>query len=91
MMESIYYSYETFPDMKIIDALRISFSIPFIFEPIKMNNKIYVDVGLTNNYAIDLFKHDLENTLGIIVTDTISKEINNIEDFFLLLQIILNR
>lgn len=81
-METIYYSYKTFPDMKILDALRISFSIPFLFEPIIIDNKYYVDGGLTNNYAINLFDNNIKTTLGIIVSNTISKEINTIEDFF---------
>ena len=80
--ETIYYNYETYPDLEILKAIRISISIPFILKPIFINNKYYVDGGLTNNYPIDLFKDSLENTLGVIVCNSINKEINSIEDFF---------
>jgi len=81
-METIYYNYETFPEMKILDALRITFSIPFIFKPVTINDKIYVDGGLLNNYPIELY--DRETTLGLVSTsiNIYNKHIDNIEHFF---------
>jgi predicted acylesterase/phospholipase RssA len=81
-MEAIYYNYETYPNMKILDALRITFSIPFIFKPITIKNKIYVDGGLINNYPIELY--DKKTTLGLVSTsiNIYNKNIENIEDFF---------
>jgi len=62
------FSYETYPNMKIKDALRISFSIPLYFEPVliddngnvstdKTDPKLHmmVDGGLLNNYPISIF------------------------------------
>ena len=81
-MEAIYYNYETYPNMKILDALRITFSIPFIFKPITIKNKIYVDGGLLKNYPIELY--DKKTTLGLVSTsiNIYNKNIENIEDFF---------
>ena len=62
------FSYETYPNMKVKDALRISFSIPLYFEPLLIDEagKVYkdnpkneyhvmVDGGLLSNYPINMF------------------------------------
>jgi NTE family protein len=62
------FSYETYPDMKIKDAVRISFSIPLYFEPViiddagkvlrgfsKPDYHLMVDGGLLSNYPVGLF------------------------------------
>ena len=63
------FSYETFPQMRVRDAVRISMSIPFYFEPLYMNSSgevfkrpadkqnllLMVDGGFTANFPIRLF------------------------------------
>lgn len=82
-METRYFNYEKTPDFYVEDALLMSISIPFLFTPVKHDNKLYIDGGLTNNYPIDFFEDDLKNTLGILITTSINKcyDINNIEDY----------
>ncbi|MBI3268234.1 MAG: patatin-like phospholipase family protein [Planctomycetes bacterium] len=48
----------TTPDVPLWLAVRASVSIPLIFEPVKINGDLFVDGGLSWNYAIDLFDHD---------------------------------
>ncbi len=49
-------SHETYPDMSIYKAVRMSMSIPIFFEAVKNDNGDYfVDGGLTSNYAIQIF------------------------------------
>lgn len=50
-----YFNKYTFPNMKVLDAIRITISYPIIFEPIKFNNGIYVDGGLYAPYPIDYY------------------------------------
>jgi NTE family protein len=80
------FSEETFPQMKIKDAVRISMSIPLYFEAIFMNdvgniikhpkNKlglhVMVDGGLLANYPIRLF----DSTKYIIITNPNKPDIN---------------
>ena len=49
----------------------------------KLDNKYYVDGGLTNHYPIDFFKDDIKHTFGMLVTTEINadKSINNIKDY----------
>lgn len=63
------FSHETYPDMKVADAVRISMSIPLYFEaviidslghilskPPKSNNhELVVDGGFTGNFPISIF------------------------------------
>lgn len=50
-----YISHLTHPKMPIRKAIRMSLSIPYLFEPVKMNNNLYVDGGLLDNYPIHVF------------------------------------
>ena len=62
------FSYETYPDMKIKDAVRISMSVPLYFQPVYMNDSgkvctrrdsgnlhVMTDGGLLSNYPIQIF------------------------------------
>lgn len=50
------FSYEsTHADVPIALAVRISMSIPLFFKAVKLNNDIYVDGGVMQNYPISIF------------------------------------
>jgi predicted acylesterase/phospholipase RssA len=81
----VYLSYWTHPFVRLIDALRGSMSIPFLFRPVTLqsffqNDQRVVDGGLYNNYplqAFDLFTEDGSSygynnrALGFFLTDRI--------------------
>lgn len=60
----VYLSYKKFPNMKIIDAIRFSISIPFIFTVKKYKNKHYIDAALIDNISINYF-NESDKVLGI--------------------------
>tara|TARA_B110000495_G_C22932976_1_gene545504 strand:+ start:59 stop:952 length:894 start_codon:yes stop_codon:yes gene_type:complete len=82
-METIFYNYELTPDMKVLDAIRITFSIPFIFKPVLIDGKYYVDGGITNNYPIELF--DSKESIGLVSVNKkiYNLKIENIEQYFI--------
>ena len=61
------FSYETYPSMRIADAVRISMSIPLFYEAIWLDSKgkvweegcaecqLFVDGGLLMNYPVEVF------------------------------------
>jgi len=62
------FSYETYPDMKVKDAVRISMSVPLYFQPVYIDDKgticqrndagnihVMCDGGLLCNYPVQLF------------------------------------
>lgn len=62
------FTHITHPKCKIVDAVRISISIPFLFSAPKYENNYYSDGGILNNYPIsclkDYVKED-EHVIGI--------------------------
>lgn len=79
----IYFHYNTYPDMSLILAIRISISIPFYFIPIFYENKLYVDGGVMDNFPVQLFENELEYTLAIHLLDNriMNENVQNFEDY----------
>lgn len=79
-----YFDYINTPYMSIYTAIHISSALPILFKPINYNNKLYIDGGASNNFPIELFINDLENTIGFEIYFLNKKEnINNFIDYFL--------
>jgi predicted acylesterase/phospholipase RssA len=51
--EVIKISYETHPTLKLIDAVFITCSMPFVFQPTFLNDTYLVDGGVLCNYPLD--------------------------------------
>ena len=71
--KAAYFDYKTAPDLPVVDAMRASMAIPFIFKPVKYNNDFFIDGGAVNNYPIDYFDNSIIEedsnpvTLGFIL------------------------
>lgn len=81
--KTVYLSYKTFPEMKVITGLRMTSCVPFWFTPIKYNDKLYIDGAIMNNYPINIFKENKKKVLGVYLNDVKNEvdKINNIETF----------
>ena len=64
-----YLSYETHPNMKIIDAIRITFSIPIIYNKVEYENNTYIDGAIMDNYPIQIFNQYKEKTIGFLISN----------------------
>lgn len=65
-LDKAYFSVDTTPDLEIALAIRASCSLPFIFTPITINNDMYIDAGIINNFPHDYVSNNkLKDTLGI--------------------------
>ena len=54
------------PELKVLDAIRFSISVPLLFSVEKYNDDIHVDGALVNNYPIQIIPdYLLKNTIGI--------------------------
>jgi len=77
-------SYETYPDMLLLRAIYITCCIPFIFQPVYINNTFLVDGGILCNYPLDYCIRDgakKDEILGInfktnYIDETIDEDIN---------------
>lgn len=79
-----YFSVDTFPNMPILKAIRISISIPFIFRPYLFEGKLWVDGGCIDNFPIDLFNDKLDDVIGIYMDDyyEIIDDFLEVQDYF---------
>src|SRR5690606_5425185 len=83
------FSHETYPKMRVRDAVRISMSIPLYFRAVLLNEKgeivhkakkdekvqVIVDGGILANYPIDIFDHPRFNS-ALSATDSAGKTFN---------------
>ena len=78
----VIFDYTNYPDMPIIQAARMSYSVPFIFNCVEFQDCIYVDGGLSDNYPIELYEDVLEQTFGVqLVTDDSHTEVNSFQKY----------
>ena len=72
------------PDIDVCDAIMASCGFPFIFPISKINNGIYIDGCLLNNFPCDVFEEDLDNTLGLEMRSHLKlkkKKINDLTSY----------
>ena len=79
----VYFSYENYPNLEIYKAIRMSTSIPIIFQPYIFEKDIYVDGGAMDPCSLSYFKKKKE-TLGIMISNE-SKNISNFKEYLVTL------
>jgi predicted acylesterase/phospholipase RssA len=72
-------NYITHPNLSVALAVRMSSSIPIIFNPIKYNNNWYIDGAVLNNFPIKYCNP--KTTLGIYINHQTNNDFNHILDF----------
>ena len=72
------FSYKFTPNVSVLTAVRISFSLPLIFTPILLNNNYYIDGALVNNFPINYCNP--HTTLGFKINELNNLHINSIQD-----------
>ena len=50
----IIISHKTHPDIELMTALCMTSAFPVIFTPVIIDNKCYIDGGITSNYAVNI-------------------------------------
>jgi predicted acylesterase/phospholipase RssA len=56
------FNHETTPDIELIDALYMSCTIPFVFQPCFKDGNCYMDGAMINAYPLNLCLEELEKT-----------------------------
>lgn len=78
-----YISYKNYPELPLIQAIRMTISIPWFYSPVLHCSKLYVDGGCIDNYPIHLFKDNLDSVIGIYLLDSYGDidDITNLETY----------
>jgi len=82
--ETEYFSKDTHPDMKVIDAVLMSIAIPMIFSAGRYNGRTYVDGGTGEKYPLTPFlgKKPYEITAIVLKMEKVYQDnINNPRQF----------
>jgi predicted acylesterase/phospholipase RssA len=79
--KEIIFNKENTPNLDVATCIVASCSIPGLFPPLKIKDEYYIDGFIINNYPIDIFKNDLENTIGISITKGIYYKKYNIQNY----------
>jgi len=66
-----YISYETYPNMPCLIALKMTSNLPLIFEKYKYGNNYYIDGGVSDNFAIDIGDKLGKKVLGILLSSEV--------------------
>jgi predicted patatin/cPLA2 family phospholipase len=74
------FNYINTPNMSVRLAIRISISIPILFNPVLYNDNYYIDGGIINNFPMN--HCNPETTLGLYIKSVRSKELDNILTLF---------
>lgn len=75
-----YLSVDNYPEMMIKTAIRMSTSIPILYQPVKYYDELFVDSLIYNNFPIDVFSKMNNQTIGLNVLMK-PKKISNIMSF----------
>jgi predicted acylesterase/phospholipase RssA len=79
--QTTYFSHKNTPYVKVVDAIIASISLPILYYPKKIDNELYLDGGITNNFAINIFKESKEETIGaLVMSNNKPQEITNFFD-----------
>jgi predicted acylesterase/phospholipase RssA len=75
-----------------ITALRMSSNLPLIFENYRYGNSLYVDGGISDNFAIDIGEKMGEKILGIVLNSECASfsndtEVNTLEFIYKLIYV----
>lgn len=66
-VEVEYFSPETHPDLSSLEAVKMSSSLPLIFQKTSYNGNCYVDGGLADGFPIHLIDDGKSLILGVVV------------------------
>lgn len=80
------FNYKNHPKMKVLKAIRMAISLPFIFTAETYKKNIYIDGAIIDNFPIYLFENEIENVLGIKLVSygehhEYNNTIENMEDY----------
>lgn len=94
--ENVDFSYKTYPDIRVIDAVYASSALPIVFSPIIINDKCYCDGAFFSNYPINNCLNDGINHAEVFgiqneYSANDNKSIDNNSTLFDYIMIIMNK
>lgn len=77
---SEYFCVDTKPNMSVVTAIKISCAVPILCQPFYIDDDLYLDGGIFNNFPLGYFKNNtLKDIIGINIVATVKKPTSFIE------------
>ena len=67
------------PNFEVVDAIIASCSIPGITTPYIINDEMFCDGGVLNNFPADIIRHECEKLIGVFVSPPHNININDLK------------
>ena len=87
--ETVYINRTTYPHLSCLEAIKMSCTIPILFQKCKVDNNYFIDGAFSDNFAVKYasITHPDKNILGICIDRTLDIDIDkiNLFDYFKLL------
>ena len=72
--ETVYFSRDNVPDERVVDFVAMSIAVPFLFESVRYNGRIFVDGGLVESVPMNPFLgHRKEDILALKLKHVVPK------------------
>jgi len=64
---AVFFNAVDYPEMPVVDAIRISSSFPLMYEPVEYKGDLYVDGAVLAPYPIDYFGTGRDDIIGFLI------------------------
>lgn len=64
--EPMYFNVDNTPFVEVVEAVKASMSIPYLFDSVVINGRHYVDGGLTCNTPVDAFNSTADGSMLVV-------------------------
>ena len=73
--ENVIFNIENTPNNYVFTACAASMALPIIYQPVKIDDKLYIDAGLITNVLYDQFKNVHKESILLVITNLNNKSI----------------
>lgn len=81
---------QIFSEGELIKPILASSAFPGFFAPIEINNKLYIDGGVLNNFPVELIKKDCDSLIGVYLNLFDSMPNSDLKHFYNVIQRAIN-
>jgi predicted acylesterase/phospholipase RssA len=73
--KNVIFNIENTPNISVFSACAASMALPIIYQPINIEDKLYIDAGLITNVLYDQFKHVPKESILLVIKNLNNKSI----------------
>lgn len=75
--QAAFFSVNATPNVEVLKAIRASMSVPLVFRPVIIDDKHYIDAGVTENHPVDCFGEKARETMLAVKMTAVRMDVPN--------------